>query len=657
MISQNEVLHAKECLRQGAPIPPGSVREIILESWLRCRAKGIPMENADKSVLPEGELEKRIAARHNFYQVAYPYLDNFYNFIKGSEFLVILSDEEGYLLYVRGDQEISEIAQQNGLVRGACRSEDRLGTNGIGTVIATKAPLQVFAGEHYYKVHSDWACSGAPIYLPDGSVGGTICLSGMAHQVNYHTLGMVVAAADAISRQLKLKAAYDELALARRNLDVIIETVPTAICLLDQELNIITFNAQATKLLDVLPKELTGTNLLELIGRDTVSEQDLKQGIANRTITFEKKRKKYALSLTVQPTGNLEYVVQIERLSALHKRVNNVVGNDAHFYFSDIIGRSSALRDTIRMAEIAAHNDATVFLTGESGTGKELFAQAIHNASQRQNGPFIAVNCGALPKSLIEAELFGYESGSFTGAKREGCPGKFELANGGTIFLDEIGDMPFDVQVTLLRVLQNREVRRIGASKTIHIDVRIITATNQNLEELVAQKAFREDLFYRINVFHIHIPPLRERNGDVRLLSELFLKKYTGTLPGSAMDGISSEAMEILESYPWPGNVRQLENTIERAVYLAGSGLLTPASLPFEMQSSVDRGTGSQERFHPPAKSEFSIKDGERERIEQALRQTHGNIKKAAELLEVSRRTLYRKVELYQIDYNKIRGY
>lgn len=613
------------------------------------------MENADKGILPPQEVERRISARRNFCEVAFPYLDVLYDFIRGSEFLVILSDEEGYLLYERGDPGIFEIARQNGLIKGACRSEGKLGTNGVGTVIVTKKPLQVFAAEHYYEVHSDWACSGAPILLPDGRVGGVVCLSGMADQVNYHTLGMVVAAADAISRQLKLKVAYDELALARQNLDVIIETVPTAIFLLDQHLKVVTFNAQATKLLNLLPKDLLDADFLDLIGRDILTAQDFKKGIANRNITVEWGRKRYTLSLSVQPTGNMEYVVQLERLSALHRRVNNIVGNDAHFSFSDIIGCSAAMQETVHMAQVAAQNDANVFLTGESGTGKELFAQAIHNASSRRDGPFIAVNCGALPKSLIESELFGYESGSFTGAKREGCAGKFELANGGTIFLDEIGDMPFDVQVTLLRVIQNREIQRIGASKTIHIDVRIITATNRNLEELVAQHAFREDLFYRINVFHIQIPPLRERKGDIQVLAQYFLQKYVAALPGSTVEGFSNDALTILEGYSWPGNVRQLENTVERAVYLATARVITPSDLPQEVSTTtLGRAEGSDCLPKPP-ESELSIRRGERERIEQALYQTHGNVKQAAELLEISRRTLYRKLDLYQIDYKNIR--
>ncbi len=609
------------------------------------------MENADKSVLTEQEVQKRIASRRSLCKIAFPYLDTLCDFIRGSEFLVILSDEEGYLLYVQGDTKICEIARQNGLVKGGCRSERRLGTNGIGTVIATKQPLQVFAAEHYYEVHTEWACSGAPIFLPDGRIGGVVCLSGMAQQVNYHTLGMVVAAADAISRQLKLKEAYDELAMARQNLDVIIETVPTAIFLLDRSLRIVTFNAQATKLLDLLPQELQGRDFLGLLGGDILRPQDFRHGIASRNITLER-GKKNTFSLSAQPTGNHEYVVQLERLSTLHRRVNSIVGNDAHFSFSDIKGNSPSIQEAIRMAQIAARNDATVLLTGESGTGKELFAQAIHNASDRHDGPFIAVNCGALPKSLIEAELFGYESGSFTGARREGCAGKFELANGGTIFLDEIGDMPFDVQVTLLRVLQNREVQRVGSTKTIRIDVRIITATNQNLEALVSQRAFREDLFYRINVFHIRIPALREREGDVRLLAEYFLQKYAAMLPGNTVKGFSETTISAMEHYSWPGNVRQLENMVERAVYLAASPLITLSEFPQDIHavspSSSAEPSGLRDR-------NLSIWQGERERIEQALSQTHGNVKQAAELLEISRRTLYRKLERYHINYQDIR--
>ena len=610
------------------------------------------MEHGDKTILTPEQVEERIAARRTYCEVAVPYLQVLYDFIKGSEFVVILSDEEGYLLFEEGDPGIMEIARKGGLVKGACRSERRLGTNGIGTVLVNREPLQVFGPEHYYQVHGGWVCSGAPIFLPDGSLGGAICLSGMADMVNDHTLGMVVAAAGAITRELKLRTAYDELELSWKNLDIIIETVPTAICLLDEELRVNAFNAQATKLLDALPREIKGASFCELIG-GAITGEELRQGLVNRAVTFERKRNRHHVSLSVQVTGSREYVVQMEQLASLHRRVNNIVGNDAYFHFRDIIGESAAIRQAVQIAQIAAENDSTVFLAGESGTGKELFAQSIHNGSRRKNGPFIAVNCGALPKSLIESELFGYESGSFTGAKREGCPGKFELANGGTIFLDEIGDMPFDVQATLLRVLQNREVRRIGASKTVKIDVRIIAATNQNLEQLVASKAFREDLFYRINVFHIRIPPLRERTGDVKLLARFFLEKYSG---GQEID-ISDGAMAQLEQYAWPGNVRQLENTIERAVYLATGGEITADALTLNLWGNAPPPElPPQEPEKGAPCGAFSIRRDERQRIEQALRETEGNVKQAAELLEISRRTLYRKLQQYDIDCDAFRS-
>ena len=386
MTSQRLIQEAKNFLRSGTPIPEEAVRPEILRSWKRCWGSHVPMEHGNKEILPLDAVEERIARRNSLCQVAFPYLDGLYDFIRGSEFLLLFSDEEGYILYARGDEDISRTARENGLVKG-------------------------------------------------------VCLSGMAEHVNDHTLGMVVAAADAISRQLKLKDAYDQLSKSYRNLSAIIETVPTAMCLLDESLHVVAFNTQATRQLALAPAELSGADFLEVLGCGAVTAEDIKTSLSNRTISFERGEGKHTISLSVESTGHQEYVAQIEQLSSLHKRVNNIMGNEAHFRFQDIIGISPAMGEAVRMAKIAAQNDASVFLSGESGTGKELFAQAIHNASSRRRGPFIAVNCGALPKSLIEAELFGYEGGSFTGARRDGCAGKFELANGGTIFLDEIGDM------------------------------------------------------------------------------------------------------------------------------------------------------------------------------------------------------------------------
>ncbi len=661
-MDQERIRLEKKAFLAGEPLSGLHVREEILASWKRSQAFGVVQGKADKSVLPFDALQHRIRARHKFCDISFPVVESLYGFTKGTSFLLTLSDEEGYVLKAIGDEDIVRLSDENGLVEGCNRSEHRLGTNGIGTPLESKSPIQVFGSEHYYELHHNWVCSGAPIFYPDGRLAGSFCLTGTADKVSLHTLGMAVSTADAITRQLKMKEAYDNLDLIQKDLNIIIETVPSAILLLDGTLHVRGFNAQATKLLNVSPGELTHAGFLELLGKGTLDEAELRSGMANRYINVERDGLTSRLSISVQATGQEEYVVQLEKTDTLHKRVNRIIGSDAHFSFQDIIGKSPALSSTVQMARVAAGNNSNVLLTGESGTGKELFAQAIHNASSRRNGPFVAINCGALPKSLIESELFGYEGGSFTGANRNGGIGKFELANGGTIFLDEIGDMPFDVQVTLLRVLQNREISRVGSGKTIKIDVRIISATNQDLQSAIERNSFRSDLYYRLNVFSIHIPPLRERGNDMLLLADYFCKKYAGERPGTNIEGFSPESRDIITQYGWPGNVRELENVVERAVYLTHTPFVQPESLSLDMSyrhpvSQYHHGRPKSAYPSPASEEEsFSIRKNERRQLENALLACNGNVKKAAALLEISRRTMYRKLEKYEIEYNTFRN-
>lgn len=670
MQDQKQIQQARLCLKEGRPIPEGVVRPVILESWLRCRAAGVPMENADKSLLSQSALRLRLMSHSLLCDIALPYLKMLFEHIRGSGFVLILADEEGYILYIQGDRDILEIANRNGLTVGANRSEKRLGTSGIGTVLATRQPLQVFGAEHYYRVHSGWVCSGAPVFLPSGDLGGVVCLSGMADSVSSHTTGLVAAAADAISRQIKLKELYDQQVLMTAKLDLIIETVPNAVALLNEKLQITAFNHRLADLLQQSAEELMGLSVSDLLGRGRVSTAEVRKGFHDRSTQLSEVFQNLPVSMSVQKAGQTEYYLQLVPLSVLHKRVNRIFGNDAHFSFSDIIGESPQIREAIRLAKIAATNDATVLIQGESGTGKELFAQSIHNASSRRNGPFIAVNCGAIPKSLIESELFGYESGSFTGARKEGAPGKFELADGGTIFLDEIDGMSFDVQVALLRVLQNREFQRIGARSPRKIDVRVISASNQNLEQLIRDHQFRQDLFFRLNVFDIKIPPLRERGTDVRVLSDFFLKKYSATAPGETAPVFTEETSGLLMQYYWEGNVRQLENTVERAVYLSSGGFITPDCLPKDIRNASVPASSDTDRTvsdvpavskngnipRPAISGPLSFQDMEVSQIREVLAFTHGNIREAAGLLGINRRTLYRKMDLYHIDSNVYRS-
>jgi Nif-specific regulatory protein len=316
--------------------------------------------------------------------------------------------------------------------------------------------------------------------------------------------------------------------------------------------------------------------------------------------------------------------------------------------FSQIIGNSSPMRHIYDQVSQVARSTATVLLRGESGTGKEMIAHAIHYNSLRSKQPFIKVNCAALPETLIESELFGYERGAFTGAERR-KKGRFEMADGGTIFLDEIGDLPPQTQIKLLRVIQEREFERLGGTETIKVNVRLITATNKNLEEEITRGKFREDLFYRLNVFTIFLPPLRERKSDILLLAEHFLAKYERE-HGKEIRRISTPAIDMLASYHFPGNVRELENVIERAVLVCDEHVIHGHHLPPTLQTAEVSGTVTQVSL------EAAIEAYESDLIQDALKSTRGNVAKAAKMLDSTERILGYKIKKYGIAPKRYRA-
>lgn len=324
------------------------------------------------------------------------------------------------------------------------------------------------------------------------------------------------------------------------------------------------------------------------------------------------------------------------------KRLREIHG--AKYSWENIIGASDKMVAAKYMARRAAQTNSNVLLLGESGTGKELFAHSIHNGSGRSYSPFVKVNCAAIPSELLESELFGYEEGAFTGAKRGGKIGKFESANGGSIFLDEIGDMPLKMQAKLLRVLQERELERVGGTTSIKLDIRVIAATNKNVEYLVKEGKFREDLYYRLNVMTIDVPALRERYCDIEDLTNLLLEKLSNQL-GKYVSNISSKAMECLKGHSWPGNVRELENVLERAINLTDSDTISPVHLPVYLTQNKKPVLGGPFR---PLKD--IIEDIEKETILGCLEYTKGNKLKTATILEISRSSLYDKIEKYGID-------
>jgi len=331
----------------------------------------------------------------------------------------------------------------------------------------------------------------------------------------------------------------------------------------------------------------------------------------------------------------VEHQELIEENLSLHRRL------EERYRFENIIAKSPKMQRVIEVIKVVSKSNATVLITGDTGTGKELVARAIHSQSYRKDKPFVAVSCAALPESLLESELFGHEKGAFTGAHAQ-RRGKFEIANRGTIFLDEIGDMSANIQVHLLRVLEEKEFTRVGGNELIKVDVRVISATNKDMKEAVANRQFREDLYYRLNVVNIELPPLRERKEDIPLLAQHFLKKFSVENQKGITD-FSPEATDFLLKYEWPGNVRELENAIERAVILTKNSCIEVADLPQESLTMTHSASSGKD-----------LGEVERNHILNILNETGGNYSEAARILGISRMTLYNKIRAYGLDVKKI---
>ena len=364
--------------------------------------------------------------------------------------------------------------------------------------------------------------------------------------------------------------------------------------------------------------------------------------------------------ILIQAVERFHLLRENRRLADQLSQYAGILSREAHseFNFGAIVGDSPPLRQVLAKVEQVAQTQATVLLRGETGTGKEMVARAIHINSARESRPFVRVNCAALAQGVLESELFGHEKGAFTGAvaRRQG---RFELADGGTGFLDEVGDLPLDVQVKLLRVLQEREFERVGGVDTVKVDVRLVSATHRDLERLISEGKFREDLYYRLNVFPITMPPLRERPGDIALLVEHFIAKYAQTT-GKAVRGADVAAIALLASYPWPGNVRELENVVERAMILATSDVLTPADLDFGRRQAVASGavaapvTANQSGgiSGESGRSLYKrLSEQERNEIVAAVDQAQGNIAHASRALGINRSTLYYRMRKHGLEH------
>jgi sigma-54 dependent transcriptional regulator, acetoin dehydrogenase operon transcriptional activator AcoR len=597
----------------------------ILESWYRCKKESVnPYLNKGLHLLSEKELQIKKDKNSLLIELASPFLTD--QAIKDSGMMALLVDSDGYVLSLTGNKKTVMDAHRINFVEGVRWTEGEVGTNAIGTALQTKEPVFINGAEHYSVASHHWSCSATPIIDDNGILMGVIDVSCPLENAHPFMLGMVTSIAYAIEKEISRMSYRKEIALIQQA-SHLAETYQNHLFIVCNPKQII---ISASKPVCMKSPLSIGMNLDEILhNRYKIDiEMPLLAKEDNSIIGS-------CYFLSEEPSHNQNSLF----LSSIPAKP---------FLYKGECGTSEAFQNTLNQVKLVAPTDATVFISGETGSGKELIAQAIHDNSPRKNGPFISLNCGAIPKELMESELFGYIEGAFTGARRQGYKGKFEQAHKGSLFLDEIGEIPHAMQVAILRVLQERKVTPIGSTKEVPLDVRVITATHRDITELVKKGDFREDLYYRLNVYPIFVPPLRKRKEDIPHLVRYFCLRNNWNIPN--MDHLSTR----LQNYEWPGNIRELINILERLHIMSPDlqscqGILGNSFELLTIHYPSDPSSNEQENKEEVEKKLKAREKIQRDLMLDALKKTKGNVTAASKLLEVPRSTFYKRLQKFGI--------
>ena len=658
-IHGQQLLEARQLFFDRGDLPAGLVEPVILRSWERCQRFGLTehsevlsAESLDRTALRAEQNRHRQLLTHGR-----PIMEHVYEQIRESGSMVILADSNGLLLDTVGDPDFVDRADRVSLTAGASWDENQCGTNAIGTALAEEAPTEILGAEHFLTNNGFLTCCASPIFGPDGRLVGVLDISGDYRSYQSHTLGLVRMSSKFVERRLfEAEHARDILICFHERADFI--GSPTeGIAAVSTDGQIMAANQNALKLLgirrvDAVRRDFSmvfENNLAKLIDqarRNPFSIGEIRVGGKNIYLQIRGQ-------LPTPAVSGYVYEAPPETLIPRPGRAQAMVEPLAELNLDTLNAGDPKLQLAIARARRIIGRDIPILIQGESGAGKEIFAKAFHNSSPRHKAPFVALNCAAIPENLIESELFGYQGGAFTGAKKEGAPGKIQQAHGGTLFLDEIGDMPLNLQARLLRVLQERSVTPLGSCKSIQVDISLVCATHRRLREEVACGSFREDLYYRLNGLCVTLPALRERS-DIQALSNTLAKQEA--LKNGREDNIrfSTSAIQALEDYSWPGNIRQLNNVIRVAIALMDDGetLITEHHLPEELFETPLFEAPTQPQFSNSPTSLAKMESGNtgsleeigRQAAQNALEAASGNVSAAARLLGVSRNTLYRKL-------------
>ncbi|HEY6896562.1 MAG TPA: sigma-54-dependent Fis family transcriptional regulator [Rhodocyclaceae bacterium] len=624
-------------VRNGA-VPPARVRNIVLESWQRCHSEAVDPARAVAPGIANKDVLQQLRNRNqDLYDAARPVLESLRGILRECGTLVMLSDPVGCIIDLNGESRARHAGERINLAAGGCWVEEVIGTNAIGTAIASRQPVQIYASEHYCIDVKQWTCAAAPILDRFGnSLLGVIDVSGVKDTFHGHTLGLVISAAKQIEGILLGRDLDRQNRLLELSMDAFSRYVSDCVILFDQRGRLIRSNSRMQQ-----ARERYGVRL-PLERGTQVPALNLALSAAERAaLADEWLRPEWLHELS--SGGELQGTLMIIPLSvpdALPRAACEISSSDP---IANIVGGSPAMSALRARARRLASLDLPVLLLGETGAGKEVVARNIHLAGAKPEAPFIAVNCGALTRELLASELFGYAEGAFTGARRGGLAGKFEQAHGGTLFLDEIGEMPLEMQPHLLRVLQDGVVVRLGDTRERKVAVRIIAATNRDLRQEALAGRFREDLYHRLCVTSLQLPPLRQRIEDIPLLLEhmnhRLAEKY-----GCTPRLIAPEVLEAFQRYSWPGNVRELQNTFEVLFALCEGDMIEASQLTPELSGSDAASAAPSTSAQSLAQRPGRLDEIEKQAVMDAVHQAGGNLSRAARILGISRSTLYSKL-------------
>ncbi len=655
----NTLVDARRFFFEHGELPEAGLTPPLLRSWQRCRSSGL--DHLDKhSPDPEGRagLSEARERSARLLEHAGGIMEHVFEQIRASGSMVILADIHGMILHSLGDADFLGRAQRVALQPGASWDEAERGTNAVGTAIVELAPVEVMGAEHYLERNGFLTCSASPVFDARGRLAGVLDISGDYRSQQRHTLGLVRLSVELLEKRLFEAEFAKEIQIAFHSRPEYVGSLQEGVLAVGEDGRLLGANPVAREALGLCAGFVQAPvfNTLFRLGLEQVLDRAASAGDALLMLEMRRGDTVYARvraprgpRTAVPATGLADRVAEPRRTAP---KAGEGRGND--ITLDCLATGDERLQLALDRARRVQGKDIPLLIQGESGVGKELFARAFHNSGTRRDGPFVALNCAAIPENLIESELFGYVGGAFTGARREGAVGKIQQAHGGTLFLDEIGDMPLGMQARLLRVLQERCVSPIGSLKTTPVDLSLVCATHRMLRDAVKQGLFREDLYYRVNSLTVTLPPLRERTDIRSIVTKILAAEAEAIGARGAAITISGEVMNFFERYAWPGNVRQLQNVIRVAVALLDDECeIQPVHLPEEL-FGIDADGEHEERSgqaaEPPPRAAVggnvarSLDEIELEAVATVMREVGGNVSAAARRLGVSRNTLYRKL-------------